>query len=166
MDEQKIKNLIKVWYENKAKRESDPIFKFLCLWICFNAWLDYRSRKETDRAMINWLVKQDTITSDLVREYENAKRTRSFVNSLKSLVVLSQKKPIEDSRGKQLSIIIGDENDFPNIVNAIYRIRCNLFHGGKTADDARDQKLIESCQRILERWIGNLLASWKYKATF
>ena len=157
MKEEKVRKLIKVWYENKVKREMDPIFKFLCLWICFNAWLDHQSRKYADSQMIKWLVKQTPQTSDLVSSYERAKHTVPFKDSLK---VLAQMSPIYDLRGRHDPIKIKDEDDFENIVKAIYRVRCNLFHGGKELNDLRDQKLIVNCQRILEKWVGNLIDSW------
>ncbi len=160
MDKQKIKNLVKAWYENKAKRETDPVFKFLCLWICFNAWLDYRSDKNSDKEIINWLIIQTQESSDLISEYEHAKQTEPFCKNLEALAQMS---PVYDSRGHRDPIQIKDVNDRENIIRAIYKIRCNLFHGGKEANNTRDQKLVTCAQRILEKWIGNLVASWKYE---
>lgn len=155
MDEQKIKNLIREWYEKKALRETEPIFKFLCLWICFNAWLAYRSQKDRDCEMLDWL-KQET-NSDLITVYENARRTKSFDNLLKSFVRMF---PIHDSRGMRNSIKINDENDRGNIIKGIYQVRCNLFHGGKEANNFRDQQLVKVCADILEQWIGKLIDLW------
>lgn len=158
MNEKEVKNLIKVWYENKAKMEMDPIFKFLCLWICFNAWLDYQSKKSRDRDMIDWLVTQSPASSDLIRAYESAKQTEPFRRNLEALLKMS---PIHDPRERYRSIVIQDLDDRKNIINAIYKIRCNLFHGAKEANNTRDEKLIRCTQKILEKWIGNLVASWK-----
>ena len=138
MDETKIKNLIKGWHE-KSSREKDHFSKFLFLWICFNAWLDYRSGKAVDAQMINWLVAQSASTSDLVEKYENLKNKGTFRDALKAL---ANKSPIENSRGNGKTIKIRDENDFENIVRAIYMIRCNLFHGSKEAHESRDSKLV------------------------
>jgi len=156
MREEKIKNLVKTWYE-KAKWEQDSFSKFVFLWICFNAWLGYKSDKFLDSEMIKWLLKQTSLVSDLVSSYENAKKTEPFRENLKTLADMS---PIYDSRGRRSPIKIKDENDFENVVKAIYRVRCNLFHGGKEANDSRDKKLVEVSKRILEKWIGNLIASW------
>lgn len=157
-DEQRIKNLIKGWYENRAKRELDPTFKFLCVWICFNAWIDHKSQKIFDRDIIDWLKMQTKENSDLVREYENAKKTEPFINLLKSLTQETHKSPISKRNG---SVYIDNENDFKNIIEAIYAVRCNLFHGNKEENNSRDQKLIRICQQILEKWIGNIVKSWK-----
>lgn len=160
MEEQKIKNLIKEWYEYKTKLKSDPFFKFLCLWICFNAWLDYCSKKNSDREMIKWLIAQTPENSDLIAEYEHAKKLESFLNFLKSLKGMS---PINNSRDSRPSVKIKNVDDRENIIRAIYKIRCNLFHGGKKSNDSRDQKLVICAGEILERWISNLISSWKDK---
>lgn len=161
MEEQGVKNLIKSWYKNKARMESDPIFKFLCLWICFNALLDFRSGPDntSDRNMIDWLVDQTPDSSDLIAEYENAKQTAPFLRLLNSL---ASESPIKDPRHWNNSEInIKDENDREGIIRGIYKIRCNLFHGGKDANDARDQKLVTLASRILDKWIGNLVNTWQ-----
>ncbi len=157
MREQRIKNLVKTWHA-KAKFEQDPFAKFLFLWICFNAWIDYRSGEFLDSKMIEWLIGPTSSTSDLILSYENAKKTEPFRRSLKTLVGMS---PIKDSRDSRNQIRIKDENDFGNIVKGIYKVRCNLFHGGKEPNELRDQKLVEVSKRILEKWIGNLISSWK-----
>lgn len=160
MDEQRIKNLIKGWYENKARMESDPTFRFLCLWICFNAWLDYRSEGNNDGEMIGWLTEQTPESSDLIGEYEHAKQTEPFNNLLKSFAAMA---PIHDSRGRRDPVEIDNENNRGNIIRGIYRVRCNLFHGGKEADNPRDQKLVMVCTEILNKWVGNLVNSWEHK---
>jgi hypothetical protein len=157
LDEQQIKNLIKVWFE-KATGETDHFSKFVFLWICFNAWLDYRSGKETDRAMINWLISQSRENSDLVRIFNTQKNVKRFNEALK---ILASHSPINDSRNRRPSIDIKDENDFENIVRGIYRIRCNLFHGGTEAHKSEDLKLIVIANEILLRWVGGLLVSWE-----
>lgn len=161
MDEQKIKKLIKGWYNEKAKNETEPVFKFLCLWICFNAWLAYCSNERTDRKMIVWLVRQTASSSELIRAYERKRQqSETFKDSLKSF---AEEAPIGDSRGRSNpsnSIEIVNGSDRNNIINGIYKVRCNLFHGGKAFDDSRDQKLVALGADILDQWIGNLIDLW------
>jgi hypothetical protein len=153
MNEQQIKNLIKVWY-GKSKGERDNFVKFFLLWICFNAWLEYRSGEDTDKKMIDWLVNQSRTSSDLVESYERRKNTADFKSYLKFLVDNS---PFKDSRGKGSGITVKDEDDFENIVKAIYRIRCNLFHGGSAAHKNEVQQQIAICTYILNEWIATLV---------
>ena len=153
MNEQQIKTLIKVWRE-KARRENDHFLKFFLLWICFNAWLEYRSGEDIDAKMIGWLANQDKSSSDLVESYERCKNKADFKSYLKFLVDNS---PFKDSRGKRPDITVRDEDDFENIVEAIYRIRCNLFHGGSPADQNEVQQQIAICTYILNEWIATLV---------
>jgi len=159
MEEQKIKNLIKVWHE-KARRERDVFSRFVFLWICFNAWLDFRSGKERDREMIEYLKEQkrDLPALDLISSFNYAFESKDTCKILHGIVSLS---PIKDSRGKFPDVNITNTEDIPNIVEAIYRVRCNFFHGRKEAKNPRDEQLVTVCARILEKWIGNLIGGWK-----
>lgn len=43
--------------------------------------------------------------------------------------------------------------DWPHVLWMLYQVRCNLFHGGKDYDSARDREFIELAQSILwELW--------------
>lgn len=155
--ENQIKELIRSWYHNKAKNETEPFYKFLCLWICFNAWLDFSSEKNTDAEMINWLVSSTAVSSDLIRSYENMSITTVGRQHLENLVSFS---PIKDARGDRAGIVIASTNDRENIIRAIYRVRCNLFHGGKQLNNSRDIKLINCVNGVLGKWIPELIAIW------
>lgn len=162
MEEVQIKNLIKVWYK-KARFEHDIFSKFVFLWFCFNAWVDYKTKRETDAEMLKELADKSPAVTDMLNAYNVAfnSGTGVFKNSLKTLALMSQQKPIEDTKGRRKPICIKDENDFSNIVWAVYRIRCNLFHGGKQANDPRDLKLVTAAQRVLDKWLGNLIVQWR-----
>lgn len=157
MEEQRLKNLIKVWYE-KARQERDPFSKFTFLWFCFNAWISFKSRREKDAEMIDWLISERDSNSDIVREFNRARGSEVFTSYLNSLANLQ---PMNDSRGIRGPIFIRDKTDFEGLVRGIYMVRCNLFHGGKEVDDIRDQKLVSISGKILEKWIGNLVSSWR-----
>lgn len=79
MEEGEVKNLIKVWHQ-KTKMEggSDKISKFVFLWICFNAWLAYRSGEDTDRGMVDCLKRKDPVVIDIVSQYEKALESEWF----------------------------------------------------------------------------------------
>ena len=101
MDENEIKELIKGWYNNKARNESDEYFKFLCLWICINTWLAHKSQKSTDKEMIDWLIQQNREDSDLNAAYSSISQTTSGQNALLQLASLS---PITDSSGRSKEV--------------------------------------------------------------
>ena len=56
--------------------------------------------------------------------------TTDFKSAVISFVDESRQTPIKDTRAPYSPIRITNEQDFENLVEAIYSIRCNLFHGG------------------------------------
>ena len=156
MDERKIKNLVKVWYD-KANAETDIFSKFLFLWVCFNAWLAYRTTKPTDRAMIECLKRRSHRVLDMLNEYDRAFNSTGFKDKIQELKNLSL---ISDPTGRRPPITIRNICNFDEICEAIYRIRCTLFHGGKSASRNRDVKLVKVAGDILQKWVGNLVNSW------
>ncbi len=159
METDAVKNLIKVWYE-KASHEQDPFSKFIFLWFCFNAWLSHCSGEDTDAEMLRRLIGRDTRMSDLTTAYDSLMQASPVVFRvhIQNLVLVS---PILDVRGIRSAVVIRDEEDFANISLGIYRIRCNLFHGGKNANDSRDQKLVVIAANILGKWVGSLKDQWR-----
>lgn len=159
MEENNVKELIRVWF-HKAQVETDIFSKFVFLWFCFNAWLAFKSNRETDGNMINWLKRNRS--SDLYIAYQSIIDSEADSTPIEELVNLS---PIygevsHQRLARRADIRINDKNDFDNLIEAIYRIRCNLFHGRKDADLRRDQELVQACGNILEAWMQTLTAFW------
>jgi len=154
--EERIKSLIKTW-NSKAEQETDIFSKFVFLWFCFNAWLSYESNRDNDRDMINWL-KNAYNHPALCVAFENI-RNSGVIDELVNLSPI--RGDLSQSRqDRRSNIEIRDNQDFQNIVEALYRIRCNLFHGRKDADDERDQKLVRACANILSDWTRELIKRW------
>lgn len=156
MSEDRAKELVRTWYKDKAKDETEPYFKLLCLWICFNAWLSFISSEDSDRGMLKKFL-ANQVNLELKSAYENMSKTATGKQALKDFVTMS---PIKDSRDIKPVVVIRSENDKDNIIWGIYRVRCNLFHGGKTLNDPRDRKLVACVNRILDKWMSELIALW------
>lgn len=160
MKEERIKNLIRAWRE-RSHNEGDQFASFVFVWFCFNAWLEYVSNGRTDRAMLEELKSKSPHMNTLLDAYDDAQSSDQFFQrSLRDLINKSNKEAIKDVRGNRQPISIKDETDWENIIEALYRIRCNLFHGGKDANDLRDQVLVQDAAMILRQWVGKLVASW------
>jgi hypothetical protein len=161
MDEVQLQEHLRSWYNNKAKSEHDPFYKFLCHWICVNAWLDYESPATTDGEMITWLTEQTSNSSSLIRAYDEMALSVAGKQALQNLASLS---PIGDDRSKNPKppLVISDSNDKIKIIKGVYRIRCNLFHGKKrpTQDMERDEKLVRYANDILDGWLAVLIKGW------
>ncbi|MDI6817042.1 MAG: hypothetical protein QME41_07620 [Actinomycetota bacterium] len=147
-----VRNLIVNWHD-KALRENDVFSKFVFHWFCFNAWLAHESGRYADRAMLDWLrqnrASRLSCAFDLIVD-------RSAIDRLIALSPIRGDATRHNQRDK-FDIYISNNNDFDNIVEAIYRIRCNLFHRRKEADDIRDQQLVDACGGILKGWIHALI---------
>jgi len=141
--EENIRNIIKSWYERSTGREVEfTIFdKFISLWISFNAWMSYKSGKKRDKMMVNWAAKE---LEEFYREIlKSNSRFKEKVKQLKEYT------PIYDSRDSTRFKEISDINNFSEVLFSIYKIRCNLFHGGKKLISSRDERLVGLAYEIL-----------------
>ena len=162
MEETRIKNLIRAW-RGKSHNEGDQFASFVFIWFCFNAWMEHLSNKDTDAEMIKEVAERQQSMVSLIESYNKAISDDDLLKrDIRALFRKSQEEPIKDVRGKKSPISIKGENDFENIVWAIYRIRCNLFHGGKDANDLRDQVLVKLAAGILKQWVGRLITIWDH----
>ena len=153
--------MIRAWRE-KSHQEGDQFASFVFIWLCFNAWIEHLSSKNTDAEMIKEVVERRQSMASIIEAYDSAISDDDLLKrSIRALVGESQEEPIKDTRGRKPPISIKDENDFENIVWATYRIRCNLFHGGKDANDLRDRVLVKLAAGILRQWIGRLITRWE-----
>ena len=163
MEETRIKNLIRTWLE-KSHQEGDQFASFVFIWFCFNAWIEHLSAKDTDAEMIKEVAERQQSMISLTEAYDSAISDDNLLRgSVRALIGKSQEEPITDVRGRKPPISIKDENDFENIIWAIYRIRCNLFHGGKDANELRDQVLVKLAANILRQWMDRLIAKWEHE---
>ena len=44
-----------------------------------------------------------------------------------------------------------EDNDLSSIINVLYQIRCNIFHGGKEPGDHHDDEIVNAANPILNR---------------
>jgi hypothetical protein len=47
-----------------------------------------------------------------------------------------------------------------SLLLSVYQVRCNLFHGGKSPDNRRDLKLVESSAEIMGGYLRVLLSGF------
>lgn len=151
-----MRDLVVCWHE-RAQREDDYVSKFVFLWFCFNAWLAYESDQDSDRRMIDWLKAPHARKSQLRIAFNQASRSKQFTYCSELLFELS---PIADGAGRRPNVHIESAEGFEGIVEGVYRVRCNLFHGNKDPNSSRDEDLVRACGQILVEWIGSLVSSW------
>ena len=120
---------------------------FLLLWLLFEAWLTELSGAETARGKIDWFRNNDNYFKDCWRDII----TQGYVNAI------AQKCPIPDKRFNppRNPVTITDPNnlDLAELVEIIYRIRCNLIHGHEDVNDSDNLNLYSACGTILYKWL-------------
>ena len=90
MNEERIKNLIRNWRQ-KSHQEGDPFASFVFIWFCFNAWMEHKSNKYTDRGMIEEECNRAPNVASLSNSYDNVfiSNDTFFKNSIAKLVGMS-----------------------------------------------------------------------------
>jgi hypothetical protein len=132
-------DLILEWYERSRSSVFD---QFIYLWISFNAWLSMIiGTEESDRAKINWFKEQERYRNYFLEAIKVGKelyRTSDFF--AKNGVWDAKKRKRFHAKGAM---------DFGGIVELIYIVRCNLFHGSKNRDDIVDRTIVELSCKLL-----------------
>ena len=137
------------WWFKKLDCQEDSFIKFIILWFILNAWLTIISKKDRDRKALNWFYDNKSLLKDTATKI----LTQSYV--IKTLEDLKKQSPIYDMRpghkheSKELKNIKG----IKEVLEFIYQIRCNLFHGSKSPGDSRDKNLVEFSSKILMPWL-------------
>lgn len=137
------------WLERAEREEGqariDKSDKFICLWIAFNGWMKKEYGESTyDRNLIDKTAENEDMR-ELFRELKE--NNRSFSSSLKLLsqyTVMDMRWPEDRSKWKSY------DGSFHSLLDVLYQIRCNLFHGRKNEkENEKDRELVNLAFDIL-----------------
>ncbi len=130
----------------ERKREFvDDGDRFISLWIAFNGWMKSKFGETLfDRYLINE-VKGMKEFNGVFRDLKNS--DRNFLQTLKKFEICT----VADMRYVNNNRKIRKyDGSFDSLMEAIYQIRCNLFHGRKdTEKDKKDKELVSIAYSIL-----------------
>lgn len=149
MHHSRLRKLVIDWFrfsQGQAISEFDVFDKFALLWISFNAWGKYKSKKESDRKMLNWSKKNSVLNTKFAELLNIDHDFIKDVTTLQGLCPIRRNKKYNNSYEANITNI----NNFDEVLEVIYAIRCNFFHGQQSPDDRRDQTLIELAFRIFK----------------
>lgn len=134
-----------------CKQEENGIFKdiiisrrqyikFILLWMYYNTHYNKTSYKDhvkaTDENNFN-LPQNSTLPQELFTEFKKIKGLPDAIVNGERCRILN---PYNSSDYKEIK---SSDSDLKNVLEMIYALRCNLFHGGKvTNPDRADRKLI------------------------
>ena len=135
------------WLE-RAERERgyiDDGDRFISLWIAFNGWMRGKFGEDMgDRRQIESVKGK----SDFKRVFNKFKtEDTAFSECLEELEAL----PVMGMRFRNnREDIYKYDGTFETLIEVIYQVRCNLFHGRKNInEDERDLELVKLSYRIL-----------------
>ena len=177
-DQALLNKLVIEWY-NVAQGHAptdglNPFFRFVAAWIAFNAMYsqDARSDDTEDRQIRRFC--EDTALQnchgsllDSDDEYRDATTyvMTKPIQRLSNRPRRSDRAPIEGvfdgppPQRRRPSEIARLSSDAEAVVLAIYRIRNNLFHGGKSPCNPRDRRLVEASCRIITTLLADRISN-------
>jgi hypothetical protein len=158
-------------------RRHDPFYSFSLLWMSFNGWMSCVTEAERDAKMVDDLGTDPRLAGAfvdirngdaefraLVQEFAecwpifNSNHVRRRLGSAFAYKYASRADFVADLTGRKvgrrpLGWVAGQQPRWADLLSAIYQIRCNLFHGVKSPQNADDQQLVSMAFRSLTRFI-------------
>lgn len=148
-----IRHLFTYWY-NKGLQEGrwEDGIKFFYFYLCLNILMANISGERTDYGMLTWTKKHRNV---LRTAFNNKLEEQSFREHLE---LLRSESPILDSRPhSNKRTYLRNIESMGQVLNTIYQIRCNFFHGNKPLAIPRNERLITTSTHILQEWMSALL---------
>ena len=164
---------------------SEAFEPFIYAWISFNAWAECITEIETDAQWIEALASSDRLAFSFSDALVRDQRFRAAAEEFRRLWPIPKATdlrrraawaPADESWADTASRYIqrgvhfepfcsgqhaaGHESEIPldwwHFLRAVYRVRCNLFHGGKSVYSVGDQQVVRAALRGLVIFLGNL----------
>jgi hypothetical protein len=125
----------------------DEFIRFFIYYMCLDAWMTSESGQDLDKQKLAWLLKDGGL---LKKVFASKEFNMHDTASLKALSPIVDMRPGHEAQPVHLH----DAENLEEVVNFIYQIRCNLFHGGKSPASGRDSDLVFFAGEFLKNWIG------------
>lgn len=169
--------IARYWYEESRFLNYDSlncVYKFMAIWLAFNfLYAEYNSINpnkncQSEREAIeNYCTKRKAIIekADIFNNFsgEVAVLTEKPVTSLNKISSSSKRTNGNDkdwsliNQNGATDINSDDFARFQSLIQIIYTVRCNLFHGAKNPANERDYNLVYASARIIEFLVGELI---------
>ncbi len=169
------RDLIRGWHyeaQQKAAQTGNLFAAFMYEWVAFNAWASCVTDLNVDREIIDCLGKSSELSDsfDANREKESSFRTASdLFLALWPIFDARQVRefgppPESETRSETIQrylrtgankhapkkwILSHKEPSWNDSLDALYQVRCNLFHGGKWTDNQQDQEIVLRAYEVL-----------------
>lgn len=118
----------KCWLE-RAERDNgqclDDADRFISLWIAFNGWMIGKFGIMREADMITRVKERTEMKEIFLSLPQTDKRFTKALKELAGKSVADMRDPNNPSKYKKY------EGTFESLIDVLYQIRCNLFHGSK-----------------------------------
>jgi hypothetical protein len=173
---QPLRTLVASWLK-RADREEDVFERFIFTYIAFNAWAAAVSEFDDDAKWRTALAQSDEVNDRFVQNRYDPEFCNAIVEFAKSWPIFVakdlrrrniQRAPLEGRPRAEVVELLRRNNvecapacwfkhreegsetaDWPHTLDAIYRVRCNLFHGEKGADFKSDREIVSAACAVL-----------------
>jgi hypothetical protein len=149
---------------------------FAKAWMSFNGWMECITEAGNDGHMIAALAGNERLSDTFDDLMERSSEFRAHVQEFAAMwpvinVRDARRKLGRDAmwrfsrtelmdeamrHGVKLQPVAwndGNSPTWPHLLQAIYGVRCNLFHGAKSPQNSRDHDLVVTCDQILRLFI-------------
>lgn len=144
------------WYEQSQGQNSYP-FQFMALWIAFN-FLYSEERADSERGQIRWYCRREKAKLMQFNPFKNPEFKDILAVFYEAPVKTREDSGYYEERYRNIcNVKLSDEKRTIDLIQTIYSVRCNLFHGNKSFSEPRDQKLVQNSTILLREYMKQIL---------
>lgn len=156
------------WYNFGVEHNSPFFVKFVALWMAFNEQYNemdgisqYHNR-ERNRWEVRYGVESEKINefcdkySKLLESIHDSVFSSDFIKVFMEKSVWDMKQGCETSKNRHNYEFLTKKTGIEQtkaLLQTIYQVRCNLFHGGKSPNNKRDIELVLCSGEIMEMYM-------------
>jgi hypothetical protein len=115
--------LITTWFE---RAQLDYCDLYMRLFVAYNAWFRHVTAQPNDRASINALKKRFVIWDD----YQRGRSMQQLRLKLDPIITMT-------NRDHSLGVVVRNDEDWQNLIEFWYQVRCHLFHGSSLFSESQ-----------------------------
>jgi hypothetical protein len=139
------KTLIEQWYDLASQNSTDKsapsniYFRFMALWVAFNALYDSRpwAYRKRDREQVELFSREDRRARD-----QHEELMRDDDEYRKAVYYLKKHQ-------RDVDCELEDEQELKDVLLCVYKVRNNLFHARKLHGNLLDEELVRASHKIL-----------------
>jgi hypothetical protein len=140
------------WAERQVPEDEQGIFmRFIALWVAFNAVYVSRYDGLAGDTELAKILKVGSKLSEF--HHMHLSGDREYLSAVQSM----NRRPVYNSTSAR-NFKIRDQSNIRNVLQYIYNVRNNLFHGRKVPSELHDRTLVSNGVVVLDRLLRHLLS--------